>query len=453
MKRILSIMLIVIIAVFSALSSSAYVAGNSSDFYYTDFSGAYHISCRGKRAEIGRYAQTNRSARLDLQYTVNAVCGFGGNILLMSNDTANNQLVVYTYSLDRDVLDSFCIYGLKLYNNTDFCCDGNYLCIENCDNSKELRKYSLSGSFIRSYSFSDDITALFCGYNSGVYAVGGSSLYRIDGDSFTRLSGSSVGPGLFAADESHLVSASGDVYLVSSGVERLFRMDAGSLCSAACVMGGRIYSPGNGAIIGYDLSSGEKVCSYSVKSSPTLLYSNGGSITAVDNNGSFAIDRDAFTELSRGNSDSSGSNHQDSSERSASNDAVKEISSNKYRVLFSDHRISAIPAGTTVAGFKSDINHKGYSVALYRDDIEKKSGNVGTAWTAVFSSDDGSVTFELSVTGDVTGEGSVNSRDLKLLMDFLIGNADYNGVYLLSSDLSDSGTVDVVDLAMMAKLI
>ena len=57
------------------------------------------------------------------------------------------------------------------------------------------------------------------------------------------------------------------------------------------------------------------------------------------------------------------------------------------------------------------------------------------------------------MTGDMTGEGSVNSRDLKLLMEHLIGNADYNGVYLLSSDLSDDGKVDVIDLAMMAKRI
>ena len=453
MKKVLSIILIVIIAVFSALSPSAYVAGNSSGFYYADCSGAYHISCSGKRVVIERYASTYRIAQLDLQYTVNAVCCFGGNTQLLCNDTANNQLVVYTYSPDRDLLDNFCIYGIKLYNDTDFCCDGNYLYIENCNNSKELRKYTLTGSFIRSYSFNSDITSAFCGYDSGVYAVGGSILYRIDGDSFSKLSGTPVNPGLFAADENHLVSASGDVYRVSNSVERLFGMDTSSVCSSACVIGNRIYSPAYGAIIGYDLNSGEKVCSYTTSSSPTLLYSNGNCIIAVDKNTSFTVNRDAFTEFSRSNTDSSGSNQQDNNEHYANNDITKEISSNKYRVSMNDHRISAIPAGTTVAGFKSDMNYKGYSVSLYRDNTEKKSGNVGTAWTAVFSSDNDNTSFELSVTGDITGEGSVNSRDLKLLMDYLIGNADYNGVYLLSSDLSDNGIVDVIDLAMMAKLI
>lgn len=453
MKKTLSIVLIVIIAVSSALSPSAYVTGNTTDFYYTDRSGAYHISCSGKRAVIDRYASTNRSAQLDLRHTVNAVCGFGGNILLLCNDPANNQLVVYTYSLDRDALDSFCIYGAKLYNDIVFCCAGKYLYIENCDNSKELKKYSFEGSFIRSYSFNYDITSVFCGYAGGVYIVGGSALYHIDGESFTALSGASVSPDLFAANENYLVSAMGDVYRVSNGVERLFRMDTSSVCSSACVIGNMIYSLCNSEIIGYDLKSGEKVCSYTCRSSPLLLYSNGGSIIAADKNSSYTISRDDFTEFNRGNTDSSSSDKQNSNEHYSNNDTSKEISSKKYRVSFTDYKISAIPAGTTVAGFKSDIAHKGYSVALYRDNIEKKSGNVGTAWTAIFSSDDDSIQFELSVTGDITGEGSVNSRDLKLLMDYLIGSADYNGVYLLSSDLSDDGKVDVIDLAMMAKRI
>jgi hypothetical protein len=173
----------------------------------------------------------------------------------------------------------------------------------------------------------------------------------------------------------------------------------------------------------------------------------------VDKNSSYTISRDAFTEFNRGNTDRSSSDKQNSNDQYINNDTSKEISSKKYRVSFSDFRISGIPAGTTIAGFKSDMYYTGYSVALYRDNIEKKSGIVGTAWTAIFSSDDDSIQFELSVTGDITGEGSVNSRDLKLLMDYLIGSADYNGVYLLSSDLSDDGKVDVIDLAMMAKRI
>ena len=92
------------------------------------------------------------------------------------------------------------------------------------------------------------------------------------------------------------------------------------------------------------------------------------------------------------------------------------------------------------------------SVALYRDGDLKTSGNVGTAMTAVFSSDSGSVTFELSVNGDLTGEGNCNSRDVYTLLDYLIGAADFNGVYSLAADLSGDGTVDAVDAAMMKRI-
>ena len=71
---------------------------------------------------------------------------------------------------------------------------------------------------------------------------------------------------------------------------------------------------------------------------------------------------------------------------------------------------------------------------------------------AVFDSDDARYTFELSVIGDITGEGNVNSRDLSLFMEYLIGTADFNGVYVTSADLSDDGKLDVKDLAMMHRM-
>ena len=72
---------------------------------------------------------------------------------------------------------------------------------------------------------------------------------------------------------------------------------------------------------------------------------------------------------------------------------------------------------------------------------------------AVFSKGTTRIEYELSVRGDLTGEGSVNSRDLNFLMDSLIGSADYNGVYTLSADLSGNKVVDIADVVLLKKLI
>ena len=446
MKKILSVLTAVIIAAIAALSPSAYVSGGSYDFRYTDCSGAYHVVCSGSRASVDRYASVNRHADLTLSYNIGGVCGFNGRFVFICSDVPNNQLVVYVYSLDSDDLDSFCIYGAKIYGNTDFCCDNNYLYLENSDNSRELRKYSFSGSLVQTYSFANDITSAFCGYSSGAFINGGGTLYRISGSSFVSLSGDYASNDLFAASDDYVVSSSGSVYRVSGGLKKLF--DTGSAVRGACVIGDTVYCSASSGIFGYDLNTGDKVSSYTNGSSPLSLYADGNSIISVTAGGSAGISRDSFIDL-RIKSDTatqSGDNGGDSP-----TPLNKTVSSDVYNVSRDKLTISGISPGTTVAGFKSNMRYNSYSVALFRDGAEKKSGNVGTAMTAVFSSDSEKYSFELSVIGDLTGEGNVNSRDLKLLMDYMIGNADYNGVYLISSDLSGDGKIDVVDSAMLAK--
>ena len=135
---------------------------------------------------------------------------------------------------------------------------------------------------------------------------------------------------------------------------------------------------------------------------------------------------------------------------SASTD--KPISSELYKVDYSTYRISGIPAGTSFAQFKKNMSYTGYTAELYRGSRGITSGNVGTAMTVIFNSEQSSYTFELSVAGDITGEGNVNSRDVGMLMDYLIGSAAYDGVYLLSSDVSSDGNVDVMDLAILCRM-
>ena len=98
------------------------------------------------------------------------------------------------------------------------------------------------------------------------------------------------------------------------------------------------------------------------------------------------------------------------------------------------------------------MKYDGYSVKLLRDSKQIKAGNVGTAMTAVFEGETGSYTFELGVIGDITGEGSVNKRDMYELMDLLLGSISFNGVYSCAADIDGSDTVDARDLALLARM-
>ena len=179
---------------------------------------------------------------------------------------------------------------------------------------------------------------------------------------------------------------------------------------------------------------------------------------AVGESSSITVNRNGFTEIKASEEAPADEVNHSGGNSSALNqasdkDPASEISSDVYQIDFERYHITGISSGTTVAQFRSNIRYSGYSLAIHRDNEVRKSGNVGTAMTAVFTSSNDSLTFELAVDGDLTGEGNRNSRDLNLLMDYLIGAAQFNGVYEIAADISGDHIVDVVDLALLKSQI
>lgn len=481
-------MCLIIIAVMilgATLTPSAYDLSDKSPLYYTDHSGIYRIDHRGGKATITRITDVVQKVDIDLPNTIDAVCVSTGRAIFLCNDTVNNQLLVYLYTIENDRFDSFAIYGSRLYNDTDYCCDKDYLYIENPNDNKELRKYSLSGNLINRYSFDSRITSAVSSYTDGVYITSQNSLYSIDDSRFTALNSDIEYP-LFCPAEGYLITAYGSVYAVGNSAEYLFDVESDNKTRAACVKNGVLYIQYKSTIFGYDLKTGEKLYRYNSNTTPEALYTSSSDIIAVDSyGGSVCIKNKDFIDLrsketlpviaterpsgsgtnnnstnnnttknnsSRNNADSS-RNNADSSKAAQNTNDNKHISSSVYDISFDDHIISGIPSGTTVARFKENIEYNGYSVKITRDGAEKKSGNTGTAMKAVFTSSNETLTFELSVIGDITGEGNVNSRDLKKLMSFLTYAEDLSGAFYIAADLSGEGHVDVKDLAMMKRKV
>lgn len=111
--------------------------------------------------------------------------------------------------------------------------------------------------------------------------------------------------------------------------------------------------------------------------------------------------------------------------------------------------VSGIDIGTTAAVFRRECGDSG--ALFYRaDGSEKKSGVLGTGMTVEFS--DGAV-YTLVIYGDVTGEGSVNSRDYRLICSYLFGEAELEGVYREAGDVVCSGSVDLADLTALDRYI
>lgn len=460
MKRFLCMLLAAILLVAVVLSSSAFTLQSSRTYQSADNSGAYNISFSGSHADIYRYSSDTFSVGLNLSYKISGVCAYHEKVVMFCDDTPNNQLIVYIYYLDTDMLDSFAIYGARLYNDTDFCCDDNAVYIENHRDNAEMIAYSYTGNLISRYRFVQRITSMCSGYDSGVCAVADNTIYRLSAGSFTAVSGAEVEPPLFPASSDIFVSEYGHVYVLNGNrITASFSVESRFGTVSACVIDGRLYHPCGSSVNGYDIESGEKVSSYRLSFEASLLYTDGGSMIAVGSNTYTAVSPGDFIELNHpddpadhdGNNDFSGSYHSENG-KNTDDAELSAISSDVYTVDYGRYYISGISPETTVSRFKDNMDYDGWSVALYRDGDLKTSGHVGTAMTAVFTSGSGSVTFELSVNGDLTGEGNCNSRDVYVLLDYLIGAADFNGVYTISADLSGDSKVDAVDAAMIKRI-
>lgn len=113
--------------------------------------------------------------------------------------------------------------------------------------------------------------------------------------------------------------------------------------------------------------------------------------------------------------------------------------------------INGIKSPTTIAKFKQNINYEGYKASFISySGSSKTSGNVGTGFKANFSGEDYK-SYTLIVPGDITGEGNINSRDVRLYMEVLCSVQQLQGAYLQASDINGDGICDTLDLLIAAR--
>jgi len=221
----------------------------------------------------------------------------------------------------------------------------------------------------------------------------------------------------------------------------------------------------NGTIFGYNaqgyeyqlyytgLNEQAQMCSYN---NCLYLISNSGSLIVIDSN------ELSFPDNNQNNSSvttpTNSSNVQSSSIQQNSNvdqnsKLTGKFSIDNYQVDTAQNMIYNIPFGTTIAQFKNNLTAVGYNVEFYnKDNVKKTSGKVGTNFTMVVTHNNTEYArYSLSVKGDLTGEGSVNSSDVKLISKYLMDGYILNNAQLNSADCNNDGKINGTDLLKIAK--
>ncbi len=125
------------------------------------------------------------------------------------------------------------------------------------------------------------------------------------------------------------------------------------------------------------------------------------------------------------------------------------LTSHVYRI--ENGIICRIPIGTTLAVLKSNMSFDGLSAEFFDyKGRPQKTGKAGTGAKLITSDNSGNKTeYLLAVAGDVTGEGSVNTNDIRRLSEILSGTCGTNTCTELAADVDRSGSVDIGDLCAL----
>lgn len=446
MKRLLSILITAVILLTLCVSAAAYS--------YTDFSLPYRSPClsadngylygyNGSDAYIG-HAVTEYGRSLKLDYRISGMIMFGDIAVMLCNDDPNNQLIAYTYDITSDSLDSVALRDqLYLY---DGCCayNGSFFMIDNSDN-RLVRCYSSSGKMTNTYRMSSSVSTLMQSPSGGVYAIANKNVYWLHGEPVHTGLSNITSPAVFF-DDRLVIDSCGVIFsLNGSQSERLCQTEATD--PIACQCSDYFIVSSNTDLLAYARNSGRLERHLDLTSRIIGMCSYGSRfLVLTENNRVSQISPNELIEYPRHSSDSI--NDTDTS-RGYHDDFG--ISSNAYYINNETMRISLIHPGTSITNFKSNIQYDGYDLTLYKDGEIRKSGNISTAMRAKFMGEN-ELEYELSVIGDITGEGRVTSKDTKLLMSYLLGLSQFNGVYLLSADIDGDNTINSLDLVLMTDM-
>lgn len=129
--------------------------------------------------------------------------------------------------------------------------------------------------------------------------------------------------------------------------------------------------------------------------------------------------------------------------------APKETEPAQNTNIYIDGNYIYVPQGTTVAKLKKalGIKDRNYTVTNYSGKV-LSSGKIGTRTIAYFEDKP----YTVIVIGDITGEGNINSRDLKKIMKHLVDSEKLDEIGMIAGDINSDNKICAKDITYIMKL-
>lgn len=463
MKKRLAVLLLAAAVILSYTNSYAYTYYDISEILSSDdcrlstdsLGGIYISGLNGNDFEI---AYINSGSESDFLFDTYGLkleafsgsLGVGGAVFsgtdVRQDGVSLSQLQVLTCDFDSNFSDVNTV-NATIGGESCFALgkDGYYI-IQ--DDHRTIKAYSLNGVFRFSvYAFNPvyqlvydgAADCLYAAYDCGVYLLDGKSLYDL-GEIKTPVS---------LSGKAALTGSDGKVYIINGRKMNYLCSVQGESCA---VINNRVYYSNGGAL--YSKSGdGEAIASIDMGGNISRVFACGGQIgTLTDGMEMSFVSPNEMTSVVKPTSPaSSSSDAQSGSNTGSAPSAAAGVFSSVYTIDNSRMTITDIIPQTTIAVFKSNIDYGGYKISFKNyDGKARTSGNVGTGFSAEFYGAD-SRNYTLIVRGDLTGEGNINSLDVKKYMQYLCGKAELYYPFDQALDINCDGQCDVLDLLIAAK--
>lgn len=123
------------------------------------------------------------------------------------------------------------------------------------------------------------------------------------------------------------------------------------------------------------------------------------------------------------------------------------LTSSVYRI---NGDLVYVPGGTTAAQLRRGLDQDSGSVDLTdHNGRAGAGGQLGTGWMIVYGCGSVHREYHVVVRGDVTGEGNVNTHDLRSLSEMMNGDAGPEKWILAAADADNNGRLEVTDLFLI----
>lgn len=446
---------------------------NSNTVLTCDNNGVYVLNFYGNNFTVNFVFDSYSESRTfktigDIKYaTVNS-----GNIYVLSDN--NGSIIINKYMYSRDSLYNYNFGNLKINSSYKFYVSGDRIYFAENDDSSIFNCYSIYGEMLYSFSMRN-VTDYKMGCDGdNFYIFSQDNIYSLNTNGNYQpshiLQTDVLFASIFICDN---VVFDGRGNIVDLNNRTLIKTNVVSDKINSGVINGYYCKYSNGNIYGYT-SSGESEllyrtgfkCKAQMLSYNTRLYilteygnlltvgTNELSYPKTDNNQNFDDNRDDTNNQNINNGSSQ--NNIDNNTSNNTQQGMAEFSVNAYYVDSTKNVIWNVPSGTTIASFKNNLTFNGYTLEFYnKENVKKTSGKLGTDFTMIVKNNGSEhKRYTISVKGDLTGEGSVNSNDAKLLSRYIMEDTsllNFTDAQYAAADVNDDGIINGIDILKTAK--